>query len=156
MKHAVVKSLLHRGGDFAHVSVALAEIHVVANADDLREERNHVRGLAHGLAVGDLRFLLVEIGEAKAEGVDRRRETETRARRVIAKDRDREARIEDAQRFLRAVQLRERLGDEREGADFGVRFFPREQEIFSEGVSLQLRKLREIFLEDIHILKLSA
>ena len=65
VEHALIEPFLNGPGDFAHVAVALAEIHVVADADDLRQERDHVRRLAHGFAVGDLRFALVEFREAR-------------------------------------------------------------------------------------------
>jgi hypothetical protein len=54
MQHALVKTVLHRARHGAHVRVARAEKHVVANPDDLGQERDHVRRFAYGFAVGDL------------------------------------------------------------------------------------------------------
>ena len=63
---------LDRGRDFGHVFVAFAEEDVVANADGLGEERDHVRGLAHGFAVGDLRFAFVEFLKLQARATPMR------------------------------------------------------------------------------------
>ena len=83
---ALAVALVERGGDLAHVGVALAEEHVVADADDLGEEADHRGGLAHGLAVGDLRGGLVELLGREAEQVAGRPEGVARARRLVAED----------------------------------------------------------------------
>ena len=105
MQHALLKTFLHRGRHFAHVTVPLAEIHVIADADDLGHERNHVRRLAHRFAVRDLRFFLVQIREAQAQRVRRRGEAETRARRVVAENGDRQPGVEDCEKTCRPVQF---------------------------------------------------
>ena len=47
--------------EFAHVGVAFADIHIVANTDNIRHEGNHIRRFADGFAMRDLRFAFVEI-----------------------------------------------------------------------------------------------
>ncbi|OPZ81507.1 MAG: hypothetical protein BWY77_00611 [bacterium ADurb.Bin431] len=64
------EALPEGGADLAHIPVALAEEHVVADADRFGEEGDHRGGLAHGFAVGDLGLDLVEFGESESEGVD--------------------------------------------------------------------------------------
>ena len=44
-----------------HVGVALADVHVIADSDDVCHERDHVGGLTDGLAVCYLGFALVQI-----------------------------------------------------------------------------------------------
>ena len=67
-----------------HVGVALADVHVVADADHLRHEGDHVRRLAHRLPVGDLALSLVEVGDGEAQQVAGRGEAEARAGGVVA------------------------------------------------------------------------
>jgi len=85
------KALVDCGRDLAHIAVAFAQEHVIADADRLGKEGDHGRGLAHGLAVGDLGFDLIQLGEPQSQGVDRGGEAEAGAGRVVAKDRDRQA-----------------------------------------------------------------
>ncbi len=51
------------------IVVALADEHVVTDADDVGHEGDHVSRLADGLAVGDLGLLLVQILHLKAQQV---------------------------------------------------------------------------------------
>ena len=158
MQHAFLKTFLHRGGNLAHVTVALAEIHVVADADDLGQERNHVRRLAHGFAVGDLRFLLVQVRQAQAQRIGRRREAEARARGVVAENGNRQPGVEHAERLAAPGAISERqLGDERSRARSScVGLFPRQQEIFAVSVGFEFREFSELFLERVHFQILSG
>jgi hypothetical protein len=146
----LVEALLHGPRDLAHVGVALAEVHVVPDADDLGHERDHVGRLAHGLPVRDLGLALVKVGEAEAERLDRGGEAEPRPGGVVAEDRYREPRLEGAQRAARPVQLAEDLGDERERAYLGVGLLPREEEIPAEGVGFEGGELGEAVLYGVH------
>ena len=83
-----LRALAERRGHLHHVLVALAEEDVVADADDLGEEPDHRRGLAHGLAVGDLRRRLVEFLGRQAEQVAARPEGVARAGGLVAEDGD--------------------------------------------------------------------
>ncbi len=86
-QHAVGETVVERGADFAHVRVARAEVHVVADADGLGTERHHVGGLAHRLAVRDLRLAFVEILLPKPQQVQRRRIGKAGPGGVVAEDR---------------------------------------------------------------------
>ena len=52
-----------------HVGVALADVHVIADSDDVCHEGDHVGGLTNGLAVGYLGFALVQILYFQAQQV---------------------------------------------------------------------------------------
>ena len=56
-----------------HVGVALADVHIVADADHVRHEGDHVGRLAHGLAVGHLALALVKVLHGQAQQVAPRR-----------------------------------------------------------------------------------
>ena len=53
-QHTVAFSVLDGLGDFFHISVALADIHIVTDADDVRHEGHHVGRLTYGLTMSDL------------------------------------------------------------------------------------------------------
>ena len=99
-----VRALAERVAHLGHVLVALAEEHVVADADDLGEEGDHRRRLAHRLAVRDLRGGLVQFLGHQAEQVAARPERVARARGLVAEDRDAEAGVEDARRDARRAR----------------------------------------------------
>ena len=82
-KHALIKTCLNRLGHLAHVGIALADIHVISNADNIGHERDHVGGFAHGFAMGDLGFTLVQVLHLKAEQVAGAGKTEPGAGRVV-------------------------------------------------------------------------
>ena len=65
------------------VGVPLADVHVIADADDIGHEGDHIGGFAYRLAVGDLRLALVEILHAEPEQVGGAGETETGARGIV-------------------------------------------------------------------------
>ena len=66
------EAVFHGGGYLLHVRVTRAQENVVADADELGKEGDHVGRLAHGLAVGDLRTALVQVLNAQAQQVRRR------------------------------------------------------------------------------------
>ena len=90
--------------------MALADEHIVANADDVGHERDHVRRLAHGLAVCDLGFLFIEHLLLKTQQVARGGKREARARGVVTEDRNAEAGIEDLRVLVALAQVAQRIG----------------------------------------------
>ena len=54
-----------------HVGIAFADIHVIANADDVCHEGNHVRGFTYGFTVSNLTFAFVKILDFQTEQVAR-------------------------------------------------------------------------------------
>ena len=59
-------ALCNSVNNFVHVSVALADVHVVADTDDVSHEGNHVSCLADSLAMGYLALTLVQILDFQA------------------------------------------------------------------------------------------
>ena len=70
LQNAVPVALLHRVHEGLLVLVALADEHVVPDADDLGHEGHHVGGLPDSLAVGDLALLLVQVLDLQAQQVE--------------------------------------------------------------------------------------
>ena len=105
IQNAVLVGLLNGLGDLGHVGVSLADVHVVADADDVGHEGNHGSGLADGLAVSDLGLLLVQVLQLKAEQVGGLREGEPRTGGVVAEQRDGQTRVEDLGRDVVLAQL---------------------------------------------------
>ena len=124
-EHARLVALGHGVDDVVHIRIALADVHIVADADDVGHEGDHVRGLAHRFAVRDLALALVEILHLKAEEVARRREREARAGGVIAEQRNAEAGIKDFRGDIVLPQVTQRVGHGEHGGDLIVGLFPR-------------------------------
>ena len=51
---------------FVHVSIALADVHIIADTDDISHEGNHVSCLADSLTMGNLALTLVQILDFQA------------------------------------------------------------------------------------------
>src|SRR5699024_2399598 len=95
LQNAVLETLGHGLNNFLLVGVALADVHVVTDADDVSHEADHVRRLAHRLAVGYLALALVEVLHLEAQQVAGRGEGETGPRGVVTEQADAQARLED-------------------------------------------------------------
>ena len=61
LQNTVAVALGHGVHESLLILVALADEHIVPDADDVGHEGHHVGGLTDGLAVGDLRLLFVQI-----------------------------------------------------------------------------------------------
>ena len=83
LKHAVAVAFGHGVHNVVHICVALANVHIVAYAYNVRHEGYHVGGFAHGFAVGNLALPFVQILHLKAQQVARGREGEAGAGRII-------------------------------------------------------------------------
>ena len=129
IQNAVLVSLLHGLGDLGHVGVALADVHVVADADDVGHEGDHGSGLADGLAVSDLGLLLVQVLQLKAEQVGGLREGEARTGGVVAEQGDSQARVEDLGRDVVLTQLAQGVGDDVESLELIGGLVPGVQEV---------------------------
>ena len=77
------------------VGVALADVHVVTDTDDVSHEGNHVSGLTDGLAMSNLRLAFVQILNFQAQQVTCRSEGETGTGGVVAEQGDAQAGLED-------------------------------------------------------------
>ena len=129
LEHAVLIALGHGVYDLVHVGIALADVHVVANADNVRHEGDHVGGLAHRFAVRDLALALVQILDLKTQQVAGRGEGEARAGAVIAEQRDAEAGVENLRGNVVLAQVPQRVCNSENRLDLILRFFPGQEEI---------------------------
>ena len=156
VEHAVVIGLVDGLGDLGHVGVALADVHVVADADDVGHEGDHRGGLAHGLAVGDLRLALIEVLELKAQEVRGLGEREARARGVVTEERDGEARVKDARRDVALAEVAQGGGHDVERAQLVSGLVPGVQEVgvvhAGEVVALELVEKRGEVLGHVRFL----
>ena len=61
LQDAVLISLSHCVNNFVHISISLADVHIVTDTDDICHEGDHVCSLTNGLAVCYLRLSFVQI-----------------------------------------------------------------------------------------------
>ena len=124
LEDTVAVALFQRVHERLLVLVALMDVHVVADADDVSHEGNHVRGLADGLAVCDLGLLLVEDLLLEAEEVAGGGEGEAGTGGVIAEEGDAEAGVEDLRGLVALPQVAQSVGYGKDSVDFVVGLVP--------------------------------
>ena len=148
VEDAVGVGLRHGLRDLLHVRVALADELVVTDADDISHEADHRGGLAHGLAVGDLRLGLVEVLELQAQHVGARGKREARTGGVVAEVGDRKAGVEDARGDVALAQVAKGVGDQVKSAELVGGLIPRVQEVVVVHLGVvELLELVEVVLE---------
>ena len=69
---------------FVHICVSLTDVHIIADTDYVGHEGDHVGCLAYSLAVGNLRFALVQILNLQAQQIAGGSKGETGTGRVVA------------------------------------------------------------------------
>ena len=114
--HGIHKGLL--------ILVALADEHIIADADDVGHEGHHVGRLADGLAVGDLGLLLVQVLHLQAQQVAGGGEGEAGAGGVVAEDGDAQAGIEHTGALVALAQVAQGVGHGEDGVDLVVGLVP--------------------------------
>jgi len=124
-----IEPVFHGGGHLLHVSVTRAQENVVADADELGEEGDHVGRLAHGLAVGDLRSALVQVLNTQAQQVCRREKGKTRACGLVPEDAYRQAGLEAAGRDVFPAQPLQRIGHGNDFPELIDGFLPGQQKV---------------------------
>ena len=95
LQNAVPVALGHGVHHVVLIGVALADVHVVPDADDVGHEGDHVGGLADGLAVGDLALALVQVLDLQAQQVAGGGEGEAGAGGVVPEQGDAQAGLKD-------------------------------------------------------------
>ena len=60
-EHAVLITFGNRIHKGVHVGITLADVHIIADTDNVCHERNHISGFADGFSVGNLRLAFVQI-----------------------------------------------------------------------------------------------
>lgn len=129
LQHAVLVALGHGVHELVHVGVALADVHVVADADDVGHEGDHVGGLADGLAVGDLALALVQILHLQAQQVAGGGEGEAGAGGVVAEQGDTQAGLENLGGDVVLAHVAQGVGDGEDGLELVVGLFPGQEEV---------------------------
>ena len=112
-----------------HVGVALADVHVVPDADDVRHEGDHVGGLPHGFAMGDLALALVQILDLDAQQVAGGGEGEPGAGGVVAEQGDAQAGVEDLGGDVVLPEVTEGVGHREHRRDLIVGLFPGQEKV---------------------------
>ena len=95
LQHAVPVALLHRVGHLFHIGVALADVHIVPDADDVGHEGDHIGGLTDGLAVGNLALALVQVLDLQAQQVAGRGKGKAGAGGVVPEQGDAQAGVKE-------------------------------------------------------------
>jgi len=129
LENAVAVALFERVHEGLLILVPLADEHIVANADDIGHEGDHVCRFAHGLAVCDLGFLFIKYLLLKTQQVARGGEREARARGVVAEDGNAKAGIEDLRVLVALAQVAQRVGHGEDCVDLLVGLVPRPVEV---------------------------
>ena len=124
LEDAVAVALFERVHEGLLILVALADEHIVADADDVSHEGDHVGGLADGLAVGDLALLLVEHLLLKTEEVAGGGEGEAGTGGIVAEDGDAEAGVEDLGGLVALAQVAQGVGHGEDRVDLLVGLVP--------------------------------
>ena len=112
-----------------HISVSFADVHVVADSDDVSHEGDHVCCLAYCLAVRYLGFALIQILDLKAEHIAGRSEGEAGARGVVAEQRDSETALEYFCGNVVLAHVAECIRDREDRLDLVVCLLPCQEEV---------------------------
>jgi len=128
-ENAVFVALGHSVDDFVLVGAALADVHVIADADDVSHEGNHVGCFTDCFAVGYLALAFVQILDFEAQEVAGRSEGETRTRGVVAEQGDAETAFKYFCGDVVFAHVAESVGYGPDGFQFVGCLFPGEEEI---------------------------
>ena len=129
LENAVAVALFERVHEGLLILVTLADEHIVANADDVGHEGDHVCRFAHGLAVCDLGFLFIKYLLLKTQQVARGGKREARTRGVVTEDRNAETGVEDLRVLVALAQVAQRVGHGEDRVDLLVALVPRPVEV---------------------------
>ena len=124
LENAVAVALLQSVHERLLVLVALMDVHIVADADDVGHEGDHVGRLADGLAVGDLGLLLVEDLLLEAEEVAGGGEGEAGTGGVVAEEGDAQTGVEDLRGLVALTQVAQGVGHGEDSVDLVVGLVP--------------------------------
>ena len=150
LQNAVLETLGHGLHNFLLVGVALADVHVVTDADDVSHEADHVRGLAHGLAVGYLALALVQVLDLEAQQVAGRGEGETGPRGVVTEQADAQARLEDLRADVVLTHVPKGVSNREHGLQLVVRLVPGQEKVALVHVlEVQLVQLVYVHLQSL-------
>ena len=129
LEDAVAVAFFQRVHERLLILMTLMDVHVVADADDIGHEGDHVGGLTDGLAVRDLALLLVEDLLLKAQQVAGGSEGEAGTGGVVAEEGDAKAGIKDLGGLVALAQVAQGVGYGKDGFDLVVGLVPRPEEV---------------------------
>ena len=129
LEDAVLIALFESVRDLLLIGMALADVHIVADADDVSHKGDHVGGLADGLAVGDLALALVQILHLYAQQIAGRGKGEAGTGGVIAEVGDTQTRVEYLCRDIPLPEVAERVGYREDRGDLVVGLIPCQEEV---------------------------
>ena len=129
LKNAVAVALLQGIHEGLLIFMALVDVHVVADADDVGHERDHIGRLADGFAVGNLGLLLVEHLLLKAQQVAGGGEGEAGPGGVVAEEGDAKAGVEDLRGLVALAQVAQGVGYGEDRVDLVVGLVPGPEEV---------------------------
>ena len=93
VQNALLIALLNRACHLAHIFIAFAQEHVIADADDFSEKGDHSSGFPDRLAMRNLGFYLIQFRESQSQSIHCRGKAEAGARRIVAENGNRQARV---------------------------------------------------------------
>ena len=111
------------------IGVALADVHIIADTDDISHEGHHVRGLADGLAVSDLGLLLVQNLLFQTQQVAGGSEGEAGTGGVVAEQGNAQAGIKNTGALVALTQVTQSVGYGEDGVDLIIGLVPSPIEI---------------------------
>ena len=129
LQHPVPVALGHRVGYGLHIGVTLSDVHIVPDTDDIGHEGDHIGGLPHGLAVGDLALALVQVLDLQAQQVAGAGEGEAGPGGVVPEEGDAQAGIKDPRGNVPLPQIPQRVRHGKHPGDLLVRLVPSEEKV---------------------------
>ena len=124
LQNAVPVALLQSVHKGLLILVALTDIHIVPDADDIGHEGHHVGRLTDGLAVGDLRLLLVQHLLLQTQQIAGGGEGEAGTGGVVTEQGDAQTGVKDAGALVALPQIPQGVGHGEDGVDLVVGLVP--------------------------------
>lgn len=129
LQHSGIMPLPHSVGDGVHIGVALADIHIVPDTDDVRHKGDHVGGLPDGLAVGDLALALVQVLHLQAQQIAGGGEGEPGAGGVVPEQGDAQPGVKHLGGDIPLPEGAEDVRHRPDGLQLVVGFLPGEEKV---------------------------
>ena len=129
LQNAVTVAVFQSVHEGLHVLVALTDVHIVTDADDISHEGDHVGGLTDGFAVGDLRLLLIQNLFFQTQQVAGGSEGETGAGGVVTEQGNAQTGVEDLGGLVALTQVTQSVGYGKDGVDLVVGLVPSPVEV---------------------------
>ena len=129
LQNAVLVALGHGLSHFLLIGVALADVHIVTDADDVGHERDHVGSLADSLAVSDLALALVQILDLQTQQVAGGGKGETGAGRVVPEQGNAQTGLEDLGGDVVLAHIAQGIRHGKDGFQLVIGLVPGQEEV---------------------------